>query len=340
MSEVIYNNDTRYPGPASHPAPPEVTGLPTQAELDAYPRLFTWGELKEIIRSGDLGQLMRNKEMQWKYDQWSSGMKAKFGSTEKYLTQTRLPFPETSKPVPSKPTCTSTLTVPNLSNTAPASGTSTPRSVGFASLASSKDGPPEYLTWTGELDPEKYAVLPNDWPYCVPYGVRHFCVWSRIPIGHPYLVDYDPEAWAIIEDQGLGGFTGVTPINFPATPPEFASLQAPPSSSSSGSVPAALGRGAVDGAGDHVASDWYNTDVIHGGKELKKWAGVKYESRGGEEVGRMVRGLWDERGWECLYFVNPPRLQSVPGFSHFHVFARRKTPEEIDAAEKVWEGEA
>ena len=27
------------------------------------------------------------------------------------------------------------------------------------------------------------------------------------------------------------------------------------------------------------------------------------------------------------------RLQSVPGFSHFHVFARRKTPEEIDAAE-------
>ena len=34
-----------------------------------------------------------------------------------------------------------------------------------------------------------------------------------------------------------------------------------------------------------------------------------------------------------LQFVNPPRLQSVPGFSHFHVFARRKTPEEIDAAE-------
>jgi hypothetical protein len=35
-------------------------------------------------------------------------------------------------------------------------------------------------------------------------------------------------------------------------------------------------------------------------------------------------------------FVNPPRLQSVPGFSHFHVFARRKTPEEIDAAEAIW----
>jgi hypothetical protein len=30
------------------------------------------------------------------------------------------------------------------------------------------------------LDYETYAVLPNDWPYCVPYGVRHFCVWSRV----------------------------------------------------------------------------------------------------------------------------------------------------------------
>jgi hypothetical protein len=35
-------------------------------------------------------------------------------------------------------------------------------------------------------------------------------------------------------------------------------------------------------------------------------------------------------------FVNPPRLQSVPGFSHFHVFARRKTPEEIDASEAAY----
>ncbi|ODN85100.1 hypothetical protein L202_00923 [Cryptococcus amylolentus CBS 6039] len=333
MSEVVYNNDTRYPGPLSYTAPPEVTGLPTQAELDAYPRMFTWGELKEIIRSGDLGQLMRNKEMQWKYDQWSAGMKAKFGSTEKYLTNTRLPFPKQSSDPIGLAAHTARL---NLS-TPSVSGTSTPRSVGFASLDSRGEEEPEYLKWTGELDPEKYAVLPNDWPYCVPYGVRHFCVWSRIPIGHPHLVDYDPEAWAIIEDQGLGGFTGVAPVTFPATPPEFTSLQVPPSSTAD-SLPAALGRGAVDGAGDRLTSDWYNTDVLHGGKELRRWAGVKYESRGGEEVGRMVRGLWDERGWECLFFVNPPRLQSVPGFSHFHVFARRKTPEEIDAAEKIWEG--
>lgn len=30
------------------------------------------------------------------------------------------------------------------------------------------------------FEEDKYAVLTNDWPYNVPYGVRHFCVWSRV----------------------------------------------------------------------------------------------------------------------------------------------------------------
>jgi hypothetical protein len=29
--------------------PDFISGTPTQAELDAQPRLFSWGELKEII---------------------------------------------------------------------------------------------------------------------------------------------------------------------------------------------------------------------------------------------------------------------------------------------------
>jgi hypothetical protein len=49
MSEVVYNNDRRYPGPEVYPLPDFVGGTATQAELDAQPRLFTWGELKEII---------------------------------------------------------------------------------------------------------------------------------------------------------------------------------------------------------------------------------------------------------------------------------------------------
>ena len=41
---------------------------------------------------------------------------------------------------------------------------------------------PVYLKWNDEegLDEEKFAVLPNDWPYNTPYGVRHYCVWSRV----------------------------------------------------------------------------------------------------------------------------------------------------------------
>lgn len=41
---------------------------------------------------------------------------------------------------------------------------------------------PNYLRWEGWLDSEKYAVLPNDWPYNVPTGVRHYCVWSRVSL--------------------------------------------------------------------------------------------------------------------------------------------------------------
>ena len=41
--------------------------------------------------------------------------------------------------------------------------------------------PAVYLRWDSTtLDSEKYAVLPNDWPYNIPYGVRHYCVWSKV----------------------------------------------------------------------------------------------------------------------------------------------------------------
>jgi len=47
--------------------------------------------------------------------------------------------------------------------------------------------------------------------------------------------------------------------------------------------------------------DWYAADVAYSGGEMRQWAGKEYECRGGEEVGKMVRGLWDPRGWECLW---------------------------------------
>lgn len=185
-----------------------------------------------------------------------------------------------------------------------------------------------YLTYDPQrgLDHTKYAVLPNDWPYCVPYGVRHFCVWSRVPIAHPELVGYDRAAWQHIETEGLAGFTGVLP--------SFTDRAdgAPPG------TPTNDGPGRSGPADPHEEGGWYAVDLAYGGREMKRWAGVRFETPGGQKVGEMVRGLWDERGWETIWFVNPARLQSVPGLAHFHVFARRKTPEEIDVSERVFRG--
>lgn len=51
--DLVYADDTRYPPPAVHPPPDVIQGLPTQKELDSYPRLFSWGELKDIICGWD-----------------------------------------------------------------------------------------------------------------------------------------------------------------------------------------------------------------------------------------------------------------------------------------------
>ncbi|WRT64469.1 uncharacterized protein IL334_001401 [Kwoniella shivajii] len=308
MSEVIYLSDRRYPGPDSHAASRDIQGLPTQAELDSYPRMFTWGELKDIIVSGQLEGLMRNKQMQAKYNEWIKGIKLEYGSTENYLKRGRLPFPDTSSP--------------------PINGQSKSRE--------HVQTQHEYLTYDSEkgLDTEKYAVLPNDWPYNIPYGVRHFCVWSKLPIGHPSLVDNDSKAWAKIEEEGLGGFTGIIPVSAPERPVlDPSCISSLPQTNGKPIIPPDWGSMTLDSFGQ---DNWLSVDLMYGGKENKKWAGVEYTAKGGEEVDKMVKALWDQRGWECLWFVNPPRLQSVPGLSHFHVLARRKTPEEIDASELFW----
>ena len=50
-------------------------------------------------------------------------------------------------------------------------------------------------------------------------------------------------------------------------------------------------------------------DCDYSGGERRRWAGVGYESEGGKEVGKMVKGLWDERGWECLWVRHLLRLR-------------------------------
>lgn len=44
----------------------------------------------------------------------------------------------------------------------------------------------------------------------------------------------------------------------------------------------------------------------------------------GSHVHDFVLKNWPETVWECAWFVNPPRIQSVKDLAHIHVFARRK----------------
>ena len=127
-----------------------------------------------------------------------------------------------------------------------------------------------------------------------------------MPIAHPELVDYDPDAWGRVEIEGLGGFTGVTPLrsfNPPPTPP-------PTSSNPSHQVSALDSAGRAKFLGKLDQRDWYAADVAYAGKEMSEWAGVTYESRGGAEVGNMVKGLWDPRGWECLWVRPDPIVRA------------------------------
>lgn len=55
---VQYGTDARYPGPQTHPPPAYIEGIPTQADLDGYPRIFTWGELKGIVREWCLSPVL------------------------------------------------------------------------------------------------------------------------------------------------------------------------------------------------------------------------------------------------------------------------------------------
>ncbi|KAF7314621.1 hypothetical protein MKEN_00935800 [Mycena kentingensis (nom. inval.)] len=145
--------------------------------------------------------------------------------------------------------------------------------------------------------PEEYlSIITNDWPYSVPPDVTHTIVWTRLPIFHPLLVTPDIEAR--VNQDGLVGFTGG------AEDPPLPSL---------------------DECLEALA-DWGVTKE----KMIVSEKGTEAEEAAMRSAGRpvheFVKTRWPEEEWETAWFVNPPRLQSVPGLAHVHVFAQRKTP--------------
>ncbi|KDQ20862.1 hypothetical protein BOTBODRAFT_26884 [Botryobasidium botryosum FD-172 SS1] len=50
--------------------------------------------------------------------------------------------------------------------------------------------------------------------------------------------------------------------------------------------------------------------------------------KAGSDIALFVSREWNEAEYETAWFANPPRLQSVPGLAHFHVFVRCKAEED------------
>ncbi|KAF8882026.1 hypothetical protein CPB84DRAFT_1791182 [Gymnopilus junonius] len=147
--------------------------------------------------------------------------------------------------------------------------------------------PPPYFCWETPKE--------NDWPYSVPPEVEHTLIWTKVPIYHPDLVDESIKVR--IDQDGLWGFTGTD------TPP--------PSPSN---LPVCL----------PALAEWCVTqDKMIASAPPTEKERVLIE-KAGSEVHRYVRNRWDEKVWETAWFVNPPRLQSVPKLAHIHVFARKK----------------
>ncbi|KAJ3986839.1 hypothetical protein F5890DRAFT_1501365 [Lentinula detonsa] len=153
---------------------------------------------------------------------------------------------------------------------------------------------PPYFT---SNTPDRYiSIIQNDWPYLVPPEIEHALVWTQVPIFHPDIIP--PSIAPRIEQDGFWGFTGNT-----SPPPSPSNLSA--------CLPA--------------LADWGVTEE----KMILSPRGTEEEEalvrQAGNHVQEYIRRKWKEIEWETAWFVNPPRLQSVPGLAHIHVFAKRKT---------------
>ncbi|KIP09689.1 hypothetical protein PHLGIDRAFT_502877 [Phlebiopsis gigantea 11061_1 CR5-6] len=165
---------------------------------------------------------------------------------------------------------------------------------------------PQYFT--ADIPRELISIIMNDWPYSVPPEIEHALIWTKMPM---IPLDLPASVKPRILQDGLWGFTGST------TPPPSPSL-----------VPTFL----------PALADWGVTMD----KLIVSARGTDEEEKlvrgAGKEIETFVKTKWVEHEWETAWFVNPPRLQSVPGLAHAHVFARHKSYEESAAWQLTQDG--
>lgn len=155
------------------------------------------------------------------------------------------------------------------------------------------EAPPPYFT--ADTPAQYISVIQNDWPYSVPPEVEHTLIWTNILVYPPI----PPLIAARVSQDGLWGFTGLSPSSPPPSPSTLPSC-----------LPALAEWGIT--LDKMIVSARGTTEE----EEMVRCAGA--------EIHEWVKRRWVEAEWEAAWFVNPPRLQSVPGLAHIHVFARRK----------------
>ncbi|EIN12656.1 hypothetical protein PUNSTDRAFT_97471 [Punctularia strigosozonata HHB-11173 SS5] len=292
------------PDPVDPAAVPLGTGPPTKAELVAhYPAKFTWRQLKAFVNSGDLGLLKRDKQLQQRYDQWSVGIKQEYGSMVNYLLQKRLRWGEPDTQAAIRSVLDDDPDAYRGGRPDVAAAPVTPLVTQDVVTLPAEENLPEpplafqHEYFTADTPSELLSVIQNDWPYSVPPEVEHTLIWTKLPIVHDALVPASIRAR--IHQDGLWGFTGTPPDDPPPSPSHVTDA-----------LPALAEWGVTP---DKLVRSPRGTD--------EEEALVR---RAGREVQEFVKRRWDERVWETAWFVNPQRLQSIPGLAHIHVFARRK----------------
>ncbi|CAE7208439.1 unnamed protein product [Rhizoctonia solani] len=241
-----------------------TAGIPSLEEIARdYPPMFTWEQVKDQVDSGDLAALKRHPALQKRYDTWIQQVKMVHGSVVNYLVNVRLGW----GPTGSRPASPGSHTEPTYADDG--SSLDPPDSAPVRPLTPSANNGKKWFT--ADIAEPLVKVLPNDWPYSVPTEIRHYVVWSRLPITHPGIVP--AQIWDRIVQDGLWGFSGST------YKPK--------------------------GSGDK------STDQL-------VW-------QAGAEVRTYVENKWPAQEYDVAWFVNPPRLQSIPGLAHLHVFARKKS---------------
>ncbi|TFY83877.1 hypothetical protein EWM64_g130 [Hericium alpestre] len=282
-------------------SPANVTlgyGPPTHEELlSHYPAKFTWEQLKTFVNSGDLGLLKRDRMLQRRYNEWAKGIKVGYGSMVNYLLSYRLQWgkPDKLSKLKSRLDLTPFMKSTSVENESLGGHSDGEITTPTGQLPPIPAGTKNYFT--ADISPSLVSIIQNDWPYSVPANIEHTLIWTVLPILPP---DLPPSIGPRLHQDGLWGFTGQSPDSPPPSPSLIRSCL--PALAEWGVTEDSLVRSPKGSAED---------------EELVRSVAA--------EIHNFVRARWVESDWETAWFVNPPRLQSVPGLAHIHVFARYKS---------------